>query len=742
MRGSLLACLTAVICAGCGDDVIDTIVDLQPGGAGSTFRVVSRAQIEAEMQVRAQQQAPDPTSDCGPASLWIFDAAVSGHYTRRLCLSGTGTVSLSPAKTTPPDPALPSLGDLSWPYTVASFWAGGDKGLFSHPNETCAAVRCDAQNFKPWQAWTNLAAGYSIADVVTLYRLQPFASGGDNVHQFVVADGNIPMPSPTTDAPLIIAALLQPVSATQPQVDFVWSGDQYPNCWAGDKTTCGNLPQSPQKPVIGHYNPMTGVASDGGYGRCVDDSDCPSPSPAFNPSADGTTFHCGKLTPPPGTTEQPRMTTLVGLYVDAAGNQESVCMSNQRVMTLAEAEIAEWSYWRRSQTGWLLYTAKNDSAANVPWEMGYPPFDISNRDVVKEMVGRMARWPHLRDYYGAIALDVVFPANIQGARYTCQIPGGPNGTGGCPNGGAGWSTPVAPSSGALKGRNDYGSIDCATGYCDPAWTELVLQLLTRLRDEVHKLDMNLVINIGYSGSGTLNGPTVLIPPTDMSLLKIFDTVDGVFDEGGFTLGHAQADYLTYEGANNDCYAVSWRFDGGYRCGPVQSQQLRWSDYLGYMQSLQSHSKPYFSKSNAFGPLTETDRYNNPSPEPVAIDWTLASFLMARGTSSTLTSQSIYMGDVYYDTDPSHTRYDLAYVPPGSALFTSLNPQIGHPCEDPQPGALPHVLTRKYSHGFAAVNANPVGSGVDSTVQLPWDPAQVPLPAGNGLVKTTASTVCP
>jgi hypothetical protein len=716
--GLVIATTLAACSASLDDDpVTATIVVLHDGKASAVTRVVPRAEVEAALHQRAQDRGMsgphietlmmDPA--CGGASLWLFDGPAGGPWNHMLCLDGTGSVSLSIG----PAGALPTLGSLGWPYTVNSFYPGVAPGLFSHASASCTTVACGPQSFTAWQVWTDLSPGFTTSDLLSLYQLPPFARSWDGVHQFVEGDGPIGMPVPMTSAPAMLASL---VSTSSAALDFVWEGDNYPNCWHGD-ASCTGLPSPRWSPVVGHYAPLSGVSMLG-HGRCVDASDCPSG------------WDCKPLPQLSG----PRYTLWVATYTDASGTPENVCVLNNdywgSLLTAAQEHQTEYSYWHRTHPSWLLYTSPQDDAAHLAWVSGGIPFDISNPAVINELVGRAARWPAITSDYGALSVDTVYLANYPGGHYTRQLDANANWT---------WSVPRTVSGLAMTGRSDFGSSDCGGGYCDPAWAQLVLDALGRWRDEAHRLGLDLVVNVGYSGTGTTGAPAHYIAPTDSLLQHLFDTVDGVFDEGGFTLGHAQGDYLTYDSAGNDCGGVTWRVNGTYACGTSHETQPRWSDYAAYMQSVQSRGKPYFTKNIGAG--SSSDEYNHPSPEPAAISWALASYLMSRGTSPTLAAESLYMGD----------SIDVGYVPPASALGAALDPAVGHPCEAAHATTTPNVYTRTYSHGYVVVNANPPAE--QGMTDIVFQPAYPPAgswtttPPANvgpqtGVVMVSTSSLCP
>jgi hypothetical protein len=252
-----------------------------------------------------------------------------------------------------------------------------------------------------------------------------------------------------------------------------------------------------------------------------------------------------------------------------------------------------------------------------------------------------------------------------------------------------------------------------------------LNWVKQMRNKAHSLGLNLVINASYGGDKTA-APYVYIPANDPKLLELFDNVDGVFDEGGFTGGHLQAD-------EDGCLPI-WSYDGDYKCSTTKAQN-RWSNYSGYLSAAQTRGKPYFSKNMSPGPVVYPF---DPQLEARAIPWALASFLMSRGTASSSALQAIYM---------SETNLDLGWVPYDTCLYNALNPPIGHPCPEPriQQG---NVFTRQFSGGLVVVNANQPG-GPAATISLPMPPnviwpssAPTSLAAGNGaVILVTSGHLC-
>ena len=710
-----------------GDRIERTIVTLRDGRPEVRTEVVTRAQVQAEMDARAgwgagaedglgtAASAIGVDGSCAGSSLWLFDGPAGGAYSHELCLAGTGTLPMN-----------------VWQHPVVSFWPGIDPGMLSHPTASCTTVQCPAQDFPAWGPWANTWPGFSLSDLVSLYALPQFPRTWDGVHQFVVADDLMSQQQ-------VEALVTGTGGASGIPVDFVWSADT----WSVLGSWQAPAPAVP--PVAGHYAPMSSLATYG-YVRCVEDADCGLPG-----------YKCQ-------TFPQSLVSWVVGEYIDGDGNPEAVCQdqgiaqhktckgptgATDCAITIAagvttmvpgtctvppgmqngtcsldgtQLQAIEYAYWHDKHPGWLLYTSQVDDYTHVAWVEGATPFDISNPAVANELLGRIQHWPWLSSF-GALSLDTVVLANYYGAHYTCTAP---NGGGACTS----WSVPSVYTSGgqqlSLNGNENFNLGYCSGwgGYCDLAWTTMVTQWLGRVRDEMHKIGLNLVINIGYGYASSYMGSSyyAFIPPTDGTLQQVFGIVDGVFDERGFTNGQQRS----------ACSWATWRYNGLANCGygPPRSD---WSDYASYMSQVQALGKPYFSKNDYPG-LGNASSMSDPS-----IQWVLASHLMARGTSSTFAAESLFMGD-----DGSSSDY--AYMDPSQPntfLYQGLGPAslpIGHPCQAQQSPS-PNLFTREYSGGLVVVNAD---SSAPYTVDLPWSSQPVTLQPENGGVYLAPSTTyyCP
>ncbi len=375
-----------------------------------------------------------------------------------------------------------------------------------------------------------------------------------------------------------------------------------------------------------------------------------------------------------------------------------------------------------------------------------PGFDISNPAVAIEFIGRIQRWLGRNGTglapYGALSIDTVFLANYYGGLATCNSAGGCGecelstawdaGDGGC--GSNGWGQPqvqLGDAGVALNGAQGFDPAYCVTtpgyaGYCDPAWTQMVLNWISRLRDEAHKLNLNLVVNVGYAGSAGQDGgaPAIFIPPNDPSLTALFGIVDGVLDEEGFTWDTSLAGR-----ESNEC-AQTWMVNDNLACGPACGTYAcgdggttctscdRWSDYGilpgssasfpngGYMRAVQALGKAYFNKN-------DSPDMADGGADGGAFLWSLASHLMARGATASTAYESIYLANLDNDIG-----YASSADPSTSSIYDALAAYegIGFPCQDAVVSG--DVFTRMYSGGYVIVNAGGNDAGVVASVPLP------------------------
>jgi hypothetical protein len=517
--------------------------------------------------------------------------------------------------------------------------------------------------------------------------LKPVPSTYDGVHQFVVGDQNMT----ATD-----------VDKTVGNIDFIWAGDTYTSKWNQSSAT-----------IVGHYIGVNSAGSED-YARCVQTSDCLQQGYVCTPFSypnvraayryvDTSPQHkpepvCRPVGPfaQCGTTDADCVTTYTDTGPSGTETRQinGVCSGGQCYMSDEQKRTAEFKYWRNLNPDWILYTnaaAKGvlpgEYDLNVAWFDGSPqvPFDFTNTNAQNGLLGRIRYWEHLPDgtnaTYDVLSADALYPANYHGAAgvFRNHV----------------W-TPL------FEGDQRFSPTACPdpndpanSGYCDSAYTLALVAWLQQLRDDMHQDGLRLVVNIGYSGSIPPYAP---IPPTNTTLLKIFDIVDGVFDEGGFTRG------LQRQAGPSSC--VSYSFNGTYNCpGGLAGMLDLWSNMggpKGYIRSVQKRSKPYYNKS-FFG----YSQSHPGSPDPDATEWALASHLLAREFPKAGGAEAIYVSGVP----------DSAFVSP---LPAQLAVAIGHPCQDIIHLPQSYVFVRKYSHGFVAANA-------DGFVSTP--PPTVPLPSG-------------
>ena len=169
---------------------------------------------------------------------------------------------------------------------------------------------------------------------------------------------------------------------------------------------------------------------------------------------------------------------------------------------------------------------------------------------------------------------------------------------------------------------------------DPQWSADVVTWLTLMQQALHDLKHPLAL-IPNLSIGDLS-------PDDPVVQQVVSHVDGVLDEAGFTLfGNG---YLT---------------DGD------------WLQAIQFIESVQQQNKPYYI-INQF-----------PSVDRAAIQWALASYLMAKGHGSALYISSVqgYGGESWYSEyaaqigSPSGPMYEVqgVYLRQYSNGLTLVNP---------------------------------------------------------------------
>jgi len=258
-------------------------------------------------------------------------------------------------------------------------------------------------------------------------------------------------------------------------MDFVWAGDSYANC--GLVPSCINLPANSQHPIIGHYirRRVRGIQMLANYARCLDQSDCNLVS---------NNYECKplRLSETASGPFKPRVTYTLNVYTDAADNPENVCQPKSVPPGTPQFPLSI-QYKRGklnsaigagpSRVGCFTGRRTND-AGESRVDQRLAALDVSNPDVAAEVLGRIRRWPYLKEYYGAISLDTVGLATP----YTVMYRAGKVAMRAAAPMVNGWE-PLA--SGQDPVNHGYGK-QCLGGYCYPAWTSLVLNWVTTMRD--------------------------------------------------------------------------------------------------------------------------------------------------------------------------------------------------------------------------------------------------------------------
>ena len=196
---------------------------------------------------------------------------------------------------------------------------------------------------------------------------------------------------------------------------------------------------------------------------------------------------------------------------------------------------------------------------------------------------------------------------------------------------------------------------------DPQWRADVISWLGTMQKDLHQLPhpLALIPNLGFGNS----------PSSDPQVQQIMSHLDGVLDESGFTkYGHG---YLT---GNN------------------------WVQAVNFIQSVQQQQKAYYI----------VDEF--PSVGQSEIQWALASYLMAKEHSASLTITPIQG----YGSDLRYSEYAASIGTPAGQMYQAQ-----------------HVYWRDYSHGLSLVNPNATET---YTVTLPGGSHYVDL-KGNAVTQT-------
>lgn len=259
------------------------------------------------------------------------------------------------------------------------------------------------------------------------------------------------------------------------------------------------------------------------------------------------------------------------------------------------------NYWKSVHPDWVLYQCDRVTPA---YEDGDPnmPLDFTNPAVVSWQVQTYAQ-PASANGYDGVDADNLNLQNLTGA---CGV----------------------YKNGVWEQRY--------TGQMnDPQWIAGIITWLTRMQQALHSLPHPLALIPNLS----LN-PLI---PDDAQTQQVLEHVDGVLDEGGFTLySHG---YLTDD---------------------------NWLQRIQFIRTVQAMNKPYYI----------VNQFPSPSVNSNDIQWALASYLMSKEHLSALfiSTQQGYGVD---------TRYGEYNAPIGSPLGEMYQGQ--------------NVYWRDYSNGKAVVN---------------------------------------
>jgi hypothetical protein len=261
------------------------------------------------------------------------------------------------------------------------------------------------------------------------------------------------------------------------------------------------------------------------------------------------------------------------------------------------------SYWKSVHPDWILYQCDRVTPA---YEYGDPniPLDFSNPAVLSWQIQTYAQPASVNGYDG-IGADNLNLQNLFGA---CGV---------YKNG---------------KWVQLYtGQVD------DPQWIANIITWLTQMQQALHSLPhpLALIPNLSLAP----------LSPDNPQVQQVLNHLDGVLDEGGFTL-YSQG-YLTNE---------------------------EWVQRIKFIQSVQAMHKPYYIV-NQFPP---------PSVNSSEIQWALASYLMSKENLSAL----------FISTRQDYGR---------DTRFDEYNAQIGSPLNEMYQGQ--NVYWRDYTNGIVVVNPN-------------------------------------
>ena len=295
------------------------------------------------------------------------------------------------------------------------------------------------------------------------------------------------------------------------------------------------------------------------------------------------------------------------------------------------------SYWKTNHPDWIVYKCDQTTPAYFGSDPNVP-LDITNPAVIAWQIQTYAA-PAAAQGFDAIAADNVDLHNWLGACGVFR-----NGS---------W---VALYSGQSS---------------DPAYVSAVLGWLAAFRTQLHALSPPLALIPNFSFGD----------PTDPNVQKALGSIDGLFDEQGFT---------------------------NWGSGSSRLTGTQWTNWVAFIEQVQELGMPYYLVNQA----TTTDQ--------ATLQWAIASYLMGKEHS-----ESIFVSTVQ------------GY---GSALwYPEFDAPIGHPCAAYSESN--GYAMRSYSGGIALVN--PAASGTVS-VTLPagesfddlyGNPVSSPvsLPASSGMI---------
>ena len=729
-----------------------TTVNVAAPQTAPSLASIQPSDLQALVAARQQGQVTPLAQQvgCDLSALLVFDQANESAAANLLCLHGRGSLNLASVQLSTNQTSPEAATGQTWQDAAAVVWPGTDAAMLW---PQCTAVVC-APKYLAASAVTVLSAT-DPRQKVSIYGLQALTDTWNQVSQFAVSDHTLDETGRTP-----------PVSQVAPTVDFVWSGDDHPDEWSAAHPAM----------LIGHYQSMNAVQN-GNFARCSQTSDCSLPGYSCAP-ATGASF-APNCTTGAEQTGQCRDMLFFAKEVDGALVYDNICTpqtsalkscttnadcpssldptalgtcSSNKTCVLSNnlMQRAEYNYWQANHPRWILYRsprlASNPCPAtagvceeNVAWNgaSAQLPLDLTNPDVLTEIFDRTTPFVGTSSSYSVLSLDVVRLVNYESAY-------------GVVHAGNSTITPLFTGSGV------YNTVTYAStgGFADLLYTQAVLNWLQRLTDEMHARSLRLVVNLSTSGA---SNPVEVVPPGNAQLDQLFQEVDGVFDEGGFTLGNPRQ---TVGGC------AAWRYDRASTSDPFCTGDTQWinlslwSDYgvgsgssPGYMDAVQALGKPYFTKNAV--PAIASDvappGWVAPTPDPYVSmafpyeeEWMLASYLMAKQHNASL----------YITRNPDGGG--MPTYPQTTAVMTTN--ALGHPCGSlvSTPGSL--IVSRQFQHGLVLVNPSTASSTaaptftLDGNAYLAWDVASgrydspvsnpIAVPYQQGKVLYTTTQLCP